>query len=174
LLILLQSAAVPAGQASPPRTGPPAALCQAFELRPADQGGASGDAILYVGCGQSAVRIGKADSYRSSYNAASGTLAVTVREAGRTRVLVARPAADGTVEIQDVSRDLAKLAGQPANVGLRALEVDLGRFAADGTIAAPSAGQAASAARLTPDHYVPPAAERRQGPPGGPLEGAPR
>jgi hypothetical protein len=174
LLILLQSAALPGGQASPDVPTPPAVLCQASELGSADQGRASAGAILYVGCGHSAVRIGKVESYRSSYNAALGTLAVMVRETGRTRVIVARPAADGTVELQDVSRDLAKLAGQPFNVELRALEVDLGQFAADGTIAARRPGQAASSARLTPDHYVPPAAERRQASPGTPLDGAPQ
>jgi hypothetical protein len=174
LLILLQSAAVPAAQASPPQGAPPAASCQASELGRADQSRASGGAVLYVGCGHSAVRIGKVESYRSSYNVALGTLAVVVRETGRTRVIVARPAADGTVEIQDVSRDLGKLAGQPFNVELRGLEVDLGQFAADGTIAAPPPGRAASSARLTPDQYVPPAAERRQAAPETPVEGAPQ
>ncbi|MEA3010833.1 MAG: hypothetical protein QOJ91_2525 [Sphingomonadales bacterium] len=105
------------------------------------------------------MRIGKVETYRSSYNPRLATLAVTVREPGRTRVLVARAAADGTIEIQDVSHDLAKLAGQPFNVELRGQEVDLGRFASDGSIAAPVAGRPGSDARLTPDHYAPPAAE---------------
>jgi hypothetical protein len=120
------------------------------------------------------VRIGSVDSYRSSYNSRLATLAVAVAQGGRTRVLVARPAHDGTVEVQDVSRDLAKLAGQPFNAELRGFNADLDRFAADGSLAASGAGQAASAARLTPDHYVPPAAERRDSSPGRSGEGAPQ
>lgn len=169
LLILLQSAALP-GQAPGPPGGPPPS-CQASEIPAADRDdGPVTGAILYVGCGQSAVRIGRVDSYRSSYNPGLGTLAVAVRRSERTRVLVVRRAGDGTVEMQDVSGDLAKLAGQPFNVGLRALEVDLGRFGADGTIAASIPGQSASGARLTPDHYIPPAAERRHDSPGAPSE----
>jgi len=173
LLILLQSAAVPASQASPP-AGPPSPSCQAFESAAADSGGAQGQGgILYVGCGQAAVRIGRVDSYRSSYNPGLATLAVAVRESGRTRVLVARSAADGTVEIQDLSGDLAKLAGQPFNAGLRGLDPDLTRFAADGSLAAAGAGRAPGA-RLTADRYVPPAAERRDRAPGKPAEEAGR
>lgn len=170
----MQSAAVPGGEDSSSRGSPPAS-CQVSEVAPTEQGRSAGrGAILYVGCGQSAVRVGRVDSYRSSYNAAVGALAVMVRETGRTRVLVVRPSADGTVEIQDVSRDLAKLAGQPANVELRSLDVDLGDFAGNGTIAAQRAGQAASGARLIPDHYLPPAAERRRASPGGLPEESPQ
>lgn len=167
LILFLQPAALPEGAATAQQAGPPA-LCQAFEVGAPDPGRTPREgAVLYVGCGQSAVRVGKVESYRSSFNPRFATLAVAVRESGRTRVLVVRAAADGTIEVQDVSRDLAKLAGQPANVELRSLEVDIGDFAGKGTIAAPRGGQAASGARLIPDHYLPPAAERRQASSGG-------
>ncbi len=161
LLLLLQSAAVPGGQASSP-PGAPRASCRTFETGSANEGEG---AILYVGCGQSAARIGRVESHRSSYNPGLATLAMVVRERDRTRVLVVRSAVDGTVEVQDVSRDLAKLAGQPFNVELRGLAPDLGRFAADGSLAAPGSGQSQSGARLTADRYAPPAAERRRADP---------
>jgi hypothetical protein len=167
LIMALQAAAL-----SPQHA--PSAPCQVAEVGPTEQAQASEGRILYVGCGQAAFRIGRVEDYRSSYNAAQGTLAVTVLAPGRTRVLVVRPAADGTVEVQDLSRDLAKMAGQPFNTELRAFDVDLGRFAADGTIAAAAKRQPASSARLTPEHYAPPAAERRQAPSGTPAEGSPR
>ncbi|HEX8309064.1 MAG TPA: hypothetical protein VF645_11680 [Allosphingosinicella sp.] len=156
LLLLLQSAAVPGGQESPPR-GPPGPACQAFESEPADQGrGPAGGAILYVGCGGTAVRIGRVESYRSSYNPGTRSLAVVIQESGRTRVLVAQQEADGTLQMQDMSRDLAKASGRPFDAGLRGVEVDLGRFAAEGSIAAPALGRPGAEGRLTPGHYVSP------------------
>lgn len=153
LLILLQSAG-PGGQESPPQ-GAPTALCQAFESGPADQGrGRDEGAILYVGCGQSAVRIGRVNSYRSSYNPETRSLAVVVQQSGRTRVLVAQQEADGTLQMQDMSRDLAKASGRPFDAGLRGVEVDLGRFATEGSIAAPVAGRPGSEGRLNPGHYA--------------------
>lgn len=155
-ILLLQAVAVPGGQASPAQVGPPA-LCQTSELGPADQRRAPGEgAILYVGCGQTAVRIGKVDSYRSSYNPGTRSLAVVVHERGRTRVLVAQQEADGTLQIQDLSRDLAKVSGRPFDAGLRAVEVDLERFAAEGSIAAPALGQPGSEGRLNASHYASP------------------
>jgi hypothetical protein len=153
-MLLLQSAAMPGGEASPPRGAAPAA-CQAFETRSDDQGHGGG-AILYVGCGQSAVRIGRVESYRSSYNPGTGALAVVVHERGLTRVLVAQQEADGTLQMQDMTRDLAKASGRAFDVGLRGVEIDLGRFAAEGSISAPALGRPGAEGRLTPGHYVSP------------------
>ena len=147
-------AAAPVGQPAAPRGGPPAS-CQAFELAPDGAGRVPGEgAILYVGCGQSAVRIGRVESYRSSYNPGTRSLAVAVSERGRTRVLVARQEADGTLQIQDLSRDLAKASGRPFDAGLREVEVDLTRFATDGSIAAPALGRPGSEGRLPASHYA--------------------
>lgn len=154
LLLLLQSAAVPGGQGSPPQSNAPAS-CQAFEAGPDEQGrGPRDGAILYVGCGSSAVRIGRVESYRSSYHPGTASLAVVVQERGRTRILVAQQETDGTLQMQDMSRDLAKATGRPFDVGLRGVEVDLGRFAAEGSISAPSLGRPGTEGRLTPGHYV--------------------
>lgn len=171
-LLLLLQAAVPGGQASLPQGAPPA-LCQAFESGSADQGRErEGGAILYVGCGQSAVRIGRVDSYRSSYNPGMRSLAVVVHQSGRTRVLVAQQEPDGTLQIQDLSRDLAKSSGRPFDAGLRGVEVDLGRFATEGSIAAPAAGRPGSEGRLTPGHYASPgqagSQPQSETPPGNP------
>lgn len=155
LLLLLQSA-VPGDPGSPPQAGPPVS-CQASEIAPADPGRGRGEgAILYVGCGQSAVRIGRVESYRSSYNPGTRSLAVVVHERGRTRVLVVQQDADGTLQIQDMSRDLAKVSGRPFDAGLRGVEVDLGRFATDGSISAPEPGRPGTDGRLTPGHYASP------------------
>ncbi len=153
LLLLLQPAAPPAGQGPPVASGAPAS-CQAFETRPEGQGRGPEGAILYVGCGASAVRIGRVESYRSSYHPGTGSLAVVIAERGRTRILVAQQEADGTLQMQDMTRDLAKATGRPFDVGLRGVEIDLGRFAAEGSISAPALGPPGAEGRLTPGHYV--------------------
>lgn len=154
LTLFLQAAAVPGGLATPPRGDPPAS-CQAFEIGPADQSrGPREGAILYVGCGQTAVRIGKVDSYRSSYNPGLRSLAVVIHERGRIRVLLAQLEAEGTLQIQDLSRDLAKVSGRPFDAGMRAVEVDLARFASEGSIAAPVAGRPGSEGRLPASRYA--------------------
>lgn len=153
-LLLLLQAAGPGGQASPPQPGSPA-FCQAWEVASADQGRARGaGGILYVGCGQAAVRIGKVDSYRSSYNPGLRSLAVVIHERGRIRVLLAQLEAEGTLQIQDLSRDLAKVSGRPFDAGMRAVEVDLARFASEGSIAAPVAGRPGSEGRLPASRYA--------------------
>jgi hypothetical protein len=173
LLLLLQAAA-PGGQLSPAQPGSPA-FCQASEIASADPGrGPREGAILYVGCGRDAVRIGKVDSYRSSYNPATRSLAVVVHERGRIRVLVAQQDVDGTLQLQDLSRDLAKASGRPFDAGLRAAEVDLGRFAADGSIAASAPGRPGSEGRLNAGHYAPPAQGVTQPQPGTPSRDSPR
>jgi hypothetical protein len=151
LTFLLQAVAAPGGQASAPQVGPPVS-CRTSEVAPADP--ALGGAILYIGCGGAAVRIGKVDSYRSSYNPGTRSLAVVIREGDRTRVLVAQPEADGTLQLQDLSRDLARASGRPFDAGLRAVEVDLERFAKDGSIATPALGRPGSEGRLPASHYA--------------------
>lgn len=147
---------MPGGQGPPPQAGP-TAPCQAFEAGPSEQAqGPREGAILYVGCGQTAVRIGRVESYRSSYHPGTGSLAVVVQEGGRTRLLVAQQEADGTLQMQDMTRDLAKETGRPFDVGLRGVEIDLGRFAAEGSISAPSLGRPGAEGRLVPGHYVSP------------------
>lgn len=173
-ILLLQAAAVPGGQASPAQPGA-SALCQVSELAPADQsGGPRNGKILYVGCGQTAVRIGRVDSYRSSYNPRLQSLAVTVRERGRTRVLVVQQDSDGTLHVQDLSRDLAKASGQPFEAGLRAVEVDLGRFATDGSLAAPALGRPGSEGRLNAGHFAPTAQSGAQPQSETPLADSPQ
>lgn len=170
LLLLLQAAAAPGGPASPPH-GAPMSQCQAFATPAADAAGAEAQGtILYVGCGGTAVRVGRVESYRSSYNPGTRSLAVVVHERGRTRVLVARQEADGTLQLQDLSRDLAKVSGRPFDAGLRPVEIDLRRFESDGSIAAPVPGRQGSEGRLDPGHYATPGAglaqSRSESPPG--------
>jgi hypothetical protein len=58
--------------------------------------------------------------------------------------------------MQDMTRDLAKATGRPFDVGLRGVEVDLGRFAAEGSLSAPALGRPGVEGRLTPGHYLSP------------------
>jgi hypothetical protein len=173
-LILAMQASVVGGVPSPQPT--PSALCQVVEVKAAEQGRASpGGADLFVGCGRTAVRLGKAESYQSSYNPGTRSLAVVLHDRGRTRVLMAYQEADGTLQIQDVSRDLAKLSGRPFDAGLRGADVSLAFFAAEGSITVPAAaGQPASGATLNLSRYAAPAPDRAPAPPETPQEASPR
>jgi hypothetical protein len=159
-LILFLQAAVPEGAATAPQANR-RALCQAFEHGASEPGQWPREgATLYVGCGSSAVRIGRVESYRSSYHPGTGSLAVVVQEIGRTRILVAQQEADGALQMQDMTRDLAKATSRPFDAGLRGVEIDLGRFAEEGSIAAPALGRPGSEGRLTPAIISRPAEER--------------
>jgi hypothetical protein len=85
-------------------------------------------------CWSRAVPLGKADRFSSSYNPGTRATAVVMESAGRIGVVLISPTADNAPLVENVTGDLAKLAGRYAEAGLEGLSVDLAHFATDGVL----------------------------------------
>jgi hypothetical protein len=95
--------------------------------------------VMFI-CWSRAVSLGKADRFSSSYNSDNRTTAVSLEANGTVRVVLVSPTADYAPQVEDVTRDLAKLAGRYSEAGLDGLDVDLAKFGEDGTLSLSSAG----------------------------------
>lgn len=134
LILAIQIAAAPANGAPP--TDAEIRACR-LQLAPAQTPLAG--SVMFA-CWSRAVSLGKADKFSSSYNPDTrGTVAVLETGAGR-KVLLISPAADNSPVVEDITRDLAKLAGRYRDAGLNGLSVDLSRFATDGTLSLTNGG----------------------------------
>lgn len=96
---------------------------------------------IYVACGQLGVWLGAAESVESASDPASGSVIVVTSNGGARRVRLVSPGGASAPQIADVTRDLAKLAGQNPDAPLTH-DVDLGDFATRHVIAVGAARQA--------------------------------
>lgn len=146
LFVALQLAAVSPTGNPPSNAG--AASCGA---QPAPAKSPFAGNVMFV-CGSRVVSLGKADDYRSSYNSTTRSTAVVLKTAENTRVLLISPTSND-LQVEDVTIDLAKLAGRYFEAGIDGLDVDLAKFASDGMLvlndsASPSAAAARAARNL--------------------------
>jgi hypothetical protein len=99
--------------------------------------GPSGTHTVFAACGSNGLLLGTVDAYRSSYNAELGSLAVELI-AGRTkRVLLISRGNDGTMHVDDLTRELTKLSGRYGDAGLEGVDVDLTGVPASGVVRVP-------------------------------------
>ena len=125
-----QVAAAPAGEVIVAG----AAACRVQDRSPATAPSGGAGQLMAI-CGEAGVVLGPATTYTAISNVAQGSVLVVMTRAGRTRVLLASPAAGGAaVEVDDLTRTLARLEGRAAEVGLGDAVVDTTRFALDATV----------------------------------------
>ena len=112
----------------------PPSLCRVEDgsAASAPAGGAGGLVAICRGAG---IALGPADRYSATVSPVLGSVLVVLTRAGRTRVLLASPAAGGTsIRLDDLTRELARRSGRAPDLGLGSLTVDTSRFATDASI----------------------------------------
>lgn len=88
---------------------------------------------IYAFCGQKGVWLGVATGFRSSYNPVLKALLVVTTWQDKQRVRAVYPLADANLQVDDFTRDLTRLSGRIAELGLTA-DVDISTFALDGSV----------------------------------------
>lgn len=154
--VVLLAAGSPLKAYQAPPAAPTEAPCTVVDAAAGGQGQA---AHLHVICGPTALRLGYATRYASSFDAVSGGI-VVVREIDlRTLVQLVALDAGGMPVIEDLSRDIAKAAGYNPDGGLDEGVVDANDYAARGVLRVRREGPPGAQAG-TIDYDLRPAVER--------------
>jgi hypothetical protein len=136
--VALAASPSPATEAAlPPEAGSGGAAvgpgCKVVEI-PA---GSRGTHTVFAACGSEGLLLGSVDTYRSSYNAATQSLAVETVTGRTKRVLLISRGSGGAMHVDDLTRELAKFSGRYGDAGLESVDVDLTGVPASGIIRVP-------------------------------------